>query len=190
MIKIKQNSCAFQLSISNYEFPESDDKEETGNWLVIHIEVQQGELKWARTQAVLLTWDVERIIKWLDYLSQGHQPTYGDIREIRQISEWDHLDPSLKPSDDIIQQIMTHQDQMAKSLDFTEPNLAFEYSPTEVGAKLKIKFELEFLPIPWKEWEELEDDKECSIEFDLSFRQLAEIKDMFVEELRKFPKRV
>lgn len=168
MIEIRQDENWFKLNIVNYEVPDTDNKDYDGNWLFVHIDVQKDNLHWSHTSSALLTWEAEQIIRWFSYLAKGIQPQKKDINL--------HFDP---------QDEYAHR--LAVDLDFTEPNLAFEYHPTDTGIHLKIKFELEFLPVHWEEWD---DDEECSIEFDLTYTQVAEVANMFRDELKKFPPRV
>lgn len=80
------NNQFVELLITNYEFPNSDDKEYDGNWLNIYIRVKSKVGNWQSVDPSLLTWEVQSIIDWFKTLSRNIQPEY---------SELDFIEPNL-----------------------------------------------------------------------------------------------
>ena len=61
----------FKLEIFGYEFPNILDDKWDSNWLEIGIEVKHSEKgTWTASRPCLLTFEVERLIKWLADLSR------------------------------------------------------------------------------------------------------------------------
>ena len=63
-----------KLIVTNYEFPNTKDREYDGNWLVIYLKVKSNLGNWQTSDSSLLTWELENIISWLKELSQNQQP--------------------------------------------------------------------------------------------------------------------
>ena len=49
MVEIKNNNSSLQLKIVNYQFPETNDKDYDGNWLLVEIRVNIDDLNWKKT---------------------------------------------------------------------------------------------------------------------------------------------
>lgn len=67
----------FEASIASYEFPEIEDKGDS-NWLLIFIRVKSPRGEGTCVDPCLTTWDVERLIRWLEAQANG-TPAEPDI---------------------------------------------------------------------------------------------------------------
>lgn len=79
MVEIKGNNSFFQFKITDYEFPDTDDRSYDGNWLMIEINVKKDDLKWSRRDPSLLTWDLKEIVKWFYDLSNNKELEWKDL---------------------------------------------------------------------------------------------------------------
>ena len=59
------------LAIVGYESPDVEDDRYDANWLVVRVEARDGETTWSAEDPALLTWEVERLARWLARLAQG-----------------------------------------------------------------------------------------------------------------------
>ena len=60
-----------ELAIVGYESPDVEGEQYDANWLVIRIDVRDGETAWSAEDPALLTWEVERLARWLGRLARG-----------------------------------------------------------------------------------------------------------------------
>jgi hypothetical protein len=68
-----------ELKITNYQFPEITDGDWDSNWLNVYLNVKSNVGNWQTIDPSLTTWDVQRLIKWFDNLSNNLEPDYTDI---------------------------------------------------------------------------------------------------------------
>ena len=62
-----------EISIRGYEFPNSDDKEYDGNWLIIYLRVESKLGNWQTIYPCLLTWEIKSLIDWLKKISENEE---------------------------------------------------------------------------------------------------------------------
>lgn len=65
------NGNSFTLTIVNYEFPNNRDNYWDSNWLQILIEGRHSQGFWKALDPCLLTFEVERLAKWLEDVYYG-----------------------------------------------------------------------------------------------------------------------
>lgn len=63
-----------ELKIHNYQFPESPDRQEDGNWLYIHLVIKSAQGHWQTIDPSLLTWEVESLVEWFHDLGKKAKP--------------------------------------------------------------------------------------------------------------------
>ena len=68
-----------ELKIASYQYPEIKDGDWDSNWLNIYLNVKSELGHWQTVDPSLTTWDVQRLIKWFEYLSNNLQPEHTDI---------------------------------------------------------------------------------------------------------------
>ncbi|MDW3194993.1 MAG: hypothetical protein R8G66_21655 [Cytophagales bacterium] len=76
------NSQTVELRITNYQFPQTPDRDYDGNWLNIYLDVDSELGKWQTTDPSLLTWEVEELINWFLTLSNNGEPEYRHLEFI------------------------------------------------------------------------------------------------------------
>lgn len=54
-----------------YQFPGETTAEYDSNWLNVHIDVVTPQGRWSRTDPALLTYEVERLARWLEEIAAG-----------------------------------------------------------------------------------------------------------------------
>ncbi|HOF00857.1 MAG TPA: hypothetical protein PK385_00645 [Spirochaetota bacterium] len=79
MVEIKNNNSSLQLKIVNYQFPETNDKDYDGNWLLVEIRVNIDDLNWKKTDPSLLTWEFNEISEWFYNLSKDINPKWKEL---------------------------------------------------------------------------------------------------------------
>lgn len=79
MVEIKSNNSFFQFKISNYEFPDTNDRSYDGNWLMIDINVKKDSLEWSRRDPSILSWELKEIVEWFYDLSNDKEPEREDL---------------------------------------------------------------------------------------------------------------
>lgn len=68
------NSQTVELRVTNYQFPETSDRDYDGNWLNIYLNVNSELGKWQTIDPSLLTWELEELINWFLTLSNNREP--------------------------------------------------------------------------------------------------------------------
>ena len=58
-----------ELAILGYELPDVEGDQYDSNWLLLRVDARDGETAWAADDPALLTWEVERVAKWLTRLA-------------------------------------------------------------------------------------------------------------------------
>ncbi len=61
----------FELEILGYESPDVEGEQYDSNWLLVRVAARDGETTWAAEDPALLTWEVERLARWLGRLARG-----------------------------------------------------------------------------------------------------------------------
>jgi hypothetical protein len=64
-------SNRLELKIVAYQFPGQNRDEYDNNWLLVLISVDHPKGSWTSIDACLLTWEAERLAKWLRLLAEG-----------------------------------------------------------------------------------------------------------------------
>jgi hypothetical protein len=67
-----------ELKITNYQFPDSNDREWDGNWLNIYINVISKIGNWQTIDPSLTTIEVQQLIDWFVELSLNKKPQWLD----------------------------------------------------------------------------------------------------------------
>jgi hypothetical protein len=80
MIELKNEHSSFQFEIIGYQFPNADDKEYDGNWLMIKINIINDEFKWSKVDPCLFTWEVQEIADWLYSLANNQKLKTHELR--------------------------------------------------------------------------------------------------------------
>jgi len=76
-----------ELKITNYQFPQAKTSENyDSNWLNIYINVKSKLGHWQTIGSSLLTWEVEKIIKWFLDLS---------VNKIIELNSLEFIEPNL-----------------------------------------------------------------------------------------------
>ncbi|MBX5491856.1 MAG: hypothetical protein IRZ14_11930, partial [Chloroflexi bacterium] len=61
----------FALTVLGYEFPEGADDYYDANWLLVRVVARDGETTWSVDDPALLTWELDRLARWLERVAQG-----------------------------------------------------------------------------------------------------------------------
>jgi len=73
------NNQSVELKITNYQFPETNNREWDGNWLNIYLKVKSDMGHWQTIDPALTTWEVQDFIDWLTTLSKNEKPKWIDL---------------------------------------------------------------------------------------------------------------
>jgi hypothetical protein len=73
-----RDGSEFEATIVGYEFPHIEHKKWDSNWLMVSMRVQSPLGAGKCVDPCLTTWDVERLITWLEAQAQA-SPTESDI---------------------------------------------------------------------------------------------------------------
>ncbi len=76
------NNQTVELKITNYQFPESLDRDLDGNWLNIYLKVDSVQGKWQTVDPSLTTWEVQDLIDWFNDLSCDSKPKWNNTEFI------------------------------------------------------------------------------------------------------------
>lgn len=76
------NNQTVELKITNYQFPESLDRDLDGNWLNIYLKVDSVQGKWQTVDPSLTTWEVQDLIDWFKDLSCDSKPKWNNTEFI------------------------------------------------------------------------------------------------------------
>ena len=71
-----------EFRITNYQYPDTTDREYDGNWLNIYLNVKSKTENWQSIDPSLATWEVQRIIEWLEELSKNKVPKSNNLEFI------------------------------------------------------------------------------------------------------------
>lgn len=74
MVHFKNKIQKLTFSNIGYQFPNTQDKEYDGNWLIIQIEISEQENYFQKTDPSLLTYELLAIADWLDGISNNQIP--------------------------------------------------------------------------------------------------------------------
>jgi hypothetical protein len=141
------NDQTVEFKITNYQYPEINDGDWDGNWLLIYLKVKSDLGNWQSHDPSLTTWEVKELIGWLTDLANNEKLRCNPI-------------------------------------EFTEPNLSFEYLETiDRDKRFRMRFELESRP------QSADTDKEYFVDFDYSLDGLKRLSADLTQELDKFPER-
>lgn len=89
MIFNTTNSQTVEFRIVNYQFPDIDDGDWDGNWLLIYLNVKSDFGNWQTTDPSLTTWDVQYLIDWFTTISTDGQPEENPLEFIEpNLSFW------------------------------------------------------------------------------------------------------
>jgi hypothetical protein len=67
------NNQTVEFQILNYQFPEINDGDWDGNWLLIYLDVKSDLGNWQTTDPSLTTWDMQYLIDWFLSLSSDKE---------------------------------------------------------------------------------------------------------------------
>ncbi len=91
-LKSHEGVCELELGITSYQFPERGNDygpnglnnayDDDANWLNIKVEATSPEGSWTATSPALLTYEVEKLIRWLRQIGTG-------IYEGRGLNFWE-----------------------------------------------------------------------------------------------------
>ncbi len=68
-----------ELKITNYQYPDINDGDWDGNWLIIYLNVKSKVGHWQAVDPSLTTWELQLLIDWFDTLSNNVKPEYVDM---------------------------------------------------------------------------------------------------------------
>ena len=171
------NNQFVEISILGYECPLRKDSDRwEKNWLSVQFNVKDNKKNWNKTDPVITTFELQRLIDWLNTISENK--AYKRTLSSGQVMEF-------------------------KTIDFTERNLSFELiNDFDSNIKqIKIIFRGEIKPINdtgtefSKEFcfkEELDpiiEEAEYSIELNATNDQLKKYSEELEIELSKYPER-
>src|SRR5688572_10727282 len=82
-MELENNSGDFvRLKLTGYQFPDDEHDEYDSNWVVVHVHAGLNGRVWERSDACLLTWEVEWLASWLEGLAlQQNVETVADFLE-------------------------------------------------------------------------------------------------------------
>lgn len=72
------NNQTVEIRITNYQFPNTKDREYDGNWLNIYLKVKSDTGNWQTVDPSLLTWEVQELIDWFEQLSRNEKPRWKE----------------------------------------------------------------------------------------------------------------
>ena len=72
------NNQTVEIKITNYQFPDTKDREYDGNWLNIYLKVKSDMGNWQTVDPSLLTWEVQELIDWFEKLSRNEKPRWKE----------------------------------------------------------------------------------------------------------------
>ena len=67
-----------ELKLTNYQFPDSNDREWDGNWLNIFIKVNSNLGDWQTIDPSLTTFEVQQLIDWFNDIALSQRPKWID----------------------------------------------------------------------------------------------------------------
>ena len=67
----RPDGTILEIKIKGYQFPDITDDIHDANWLQIQFISTTDGQTWETTKPCMLTWEVEKLIKWLDKISLG-----------------------------------------------------------------------------------------------------------------------
>jgi hypothetical protein len=76
------NNQSVEIRVTNYQFPETRDREYDGNWLNIYLNVKSQLGNWQCVDHSLLTWELQELIDWLKKLSENKKPKFEQMEFI------------------------------------------------------------------------------------------------------------
>jgi hypothetical protein len=90
MIKLTgQENSQFAFFVSGYQFPEIAEDYDA-NWLNVEINVSKHQAKWQEQSACFLTWDVIRLIQWLNKINLREELPYKEFVTLDFDIEFDY----------------------------------------------------------------------------------------------------
>jgi hypothetical protein len=81
------NNQTVEFRIVNYQFPDINDGDWDGNWLLIYLNVKSDLGNWQTTDPSLTTWDIQSLVDWFINLSSDKELEENPI---------EFLEPNLK----------------------------------------------------------------------------------------------
>lgn len=61
------------MKVVGYQFPHLENERYDSDWLNVRIRVKLPEVSWVATDPSLLTWELERLIEWLESIADGER---------------------------------------------------------------------------------------------------------------------
>jgi len=68
-----------EIKITNYQYPDSLDRDWDGNWLNVHLKVESKVGNWQTVDPSLTTWEIQELIDWFNDLANNTKPKWTDI---------------------------------------------------------------------------------------------------------------
>lgn len=178
---LKNPHLQFELQIAGYEFIDNPLDEYDYNWLQITVSIQGFEQAWQCTAASLLTWEVQKLINWLQTIEKElHNPIPYNLND-----DWDY--PVFHDTDNF-------EASDYNVLEFTESDIAFEKWDAQDDhldsnlphCCLKIILNKSLQP----EWAQAQNKYQpLTIELEVNTEQLLEATQSLQSQLNKFPPR-
>ena len=75
IIREENNKKSFELNIVGYQFPDIKNDEFDSNWLMTNIKVKGLNKPWEATDPMLLTFEVEKLVKWFEDILNNRENT-------------------------------------------------------------------------------------------------------------------
>lgn len=167
-MRITEARLELSLSVVGYQFPHLATEQYDSDWLNIQLELRCGDLHWQRIDPALLTYEIERLCRWLDEAARN-AALFGD---------WQMPNSPLWTEEN-----------------FIEPNLAFRLESngeSEHPFKLRVYLAAEFLPpfkaqLPHFTLDDTEEVSQVWLDFRASRGDLERLSQELRSGLQKFP---
>jgi hypothetical protein len=134
-----------ELKITNYQFPQINDGDWDSNWLLVYLNVNSKFGNWQTIDASLTTWEVKRLINWLDLISNN---------KIQELEVIEFTEPNLSfaflrtiNSQKIIKIIFELESRPISHLDDIEYHVEFHWTNSDLKNYIKL-FEEELEKFP------------------------------------------
>lgn len=143
MIFLGIDKQTVELRIINYQYPDLTDGDWDCNWLNIYLNVKSKLGHWQTVDPSLTTWDVQRLINWLEALSIGNQhcDSYQEFTEPNLSFELLNEKVSeiwmLRIKFDLESRPMTAKDDIDYFVDCIVDNDGFQRLADELKSELK-----------------------------------------------------
>lgn len=86
------NDQTVEFKITNYQYPEIEDGDWDGNWLLIYLKLKSNLGHWQSHDPSLTTWEVKELIGWFTDLANNKKLKCNPIKFTEQNLSFEYLE--------------------------------------------------------------------------------------------------